>query len=73
MPGAAGRAAVLTNPIPEFAAWTAKKRIEEAKSSGAEAWSPPVPGAKRPLMKLYGANGSNHKVYDIVELVEKAV
>jgi Fe-S oxidoreductase len=58
---------------PEFAAWTAKKRIEEAMSTGAEALVTACPWCESTFNKAIKETGSNLKVYDIVELVAKAI
>ena len=58
---------------PEFARWTAQERINEAEASGAEALVTACPGCERNLSDTIKENGSRLKVYDIVELVEKAI
>jgi Fe-S oxidoreductase len=58
---------------PEFAAWTANKRIEEATSTGAEALVSACPWCESNFNKTLKATGSSLKVYDIVELVAKAI
>jgi Fe-S oxidoreductase len=58
---------------PEFAAWTAKKRIEEAGSTGAEALVTACPWCETTFNKAIKETGGNLKVYDIVELVAKAI
>jgi heterodisulfide reductase subunit D len=58
---------------PEFAKWTAQERIEEAGSSGAEAIVTACPWCEKTFNETIKGNGSNLKVYDIVELVEKAI
>ncbi len=58
---------------PEFAAWTGEKRIEEAISTGAEALVTACPWCEKTFNDAIKASGSNCKVYDIVELVEKAL
>jgi Fe-S oxidoreductase len=58
---------------PEFALWTAKERIEEAESTGAEAIVTACPGCERNFIDaLKGDNSSSLKVYDIVELLGQA-
>ncbi len=54
---------------PDFAAWTARERIKEASSTGAEAIVTACPWCE----KSFKEANSNLKVYDIVELLEKAV
>ncbi len=58
---------------PDFARWTAQKRIEEAVSTGAEAIITACPWCEKTLNEAIKENGSSLKVYDIVELVEKAI
>jgi len=58
---------------PEFAKWTAQERIEEAGSTGAEAIVTACPWCEKTFNETIKGNGSNLKVYDIVELVEKAI
>jgi len=58
---------------PEFAAWTAKERIEEAVSTGAQAIVTACPWCESIFNEAIKENGSNLKVYDVVELLEKAI
>jgi len=58
---------------PDFAVWTAQKRIEEAVSTGAEALVSACPWCEKTLNEAIKASGSSLKVYDIVELVERAI
>jgi Fe-S oxidoreductase len=58
---------------PGFAKWTAQERIEEAGSTGAEAIVTACPWCEQTFNKAIGETGSSLKVYDIVELVEKAI
>jgi Fe-S oxidoreductase len=58
---------------PRFARWTATERIEEADSTGAEAIVTACPWCEKTFNEATKENGSNLKVYDIVELVEKAI
>jgi len=58
---------------PEFAVWTAMERIEEAESTGAEAIVSACPWCEKNLSEAVKESGSSLKVYDIVELVEKAI
>jgi Fe-S oxidoreductase len=57
---------------PEFALWTAKERIREAESTGAEAIVTACPGCEQNLNDAVKENGSRLKVYDVVELLERA-
>jgi Fe-S oxidoreductase len=58
---------------PDFARWTARKRIEEAVSTGAGAIVTACPWCEKTFNEALGESGSTLKVYDIVELVEKAI
>ena len=58
---------------PEFAQWTARERIEEAGSTGAEAIVTACPWCEKTFNEAIMETGSTMKVYDIVELVEKAI
>ena len=58
---------------PEFAVWTARERIEEAESTGAEAIVTACPWCEKTLTEAIKESGSTLKVLDIVELVEKAI
>jgi Fe-S oxidoreductase len=58
---------------PEFAQWTARERIEEAESTGAEALVTACPWCEKTFSEAIEATGSRLKVYDVVELVEKAI
>ena len=58
---------------PGFAQWTAKERIEEAVSTGAEAIVTACPWCEKTFNEAIEATGSGLKVYDIVELVESAL
>ncbi len=67
----AGGGVVDSNP--EFNLWTARKRIEEAVSTGAEAIVSACPWCEKNFAGAIQEAGSSLKVYDIVELVEKAI
>ncbi|MEW6668550.1 MAG: (Fe-S)-binding protein [Thermodesulfobacteriota bacterium] len=58
---------------PGFAQWTAQERIEEAASTGAEAIVTACPWCEKTFDEEIKRTGSSLKVYDIVELVEKAI
>lgn len=67
----AGGGVKETNP--EFARWTAMERIREAESTGAEALVTACPHCVDSFKAAIKGNGSHLKVYDIVELLEKAI
>jgi Fe-S oxidoreductase len=58
---------------PEFAQWTARERIDEAASTGAEAIVTACPWCEKTFNEAIKESSSSLKVYDIVELVEKAL
>jgi len=58
---------------PDFSLWTAGERIEEAKSTGAEALVTACPWCESNFTDAINENGENMKVYDIVELVQQAI
>jgi Fe-S oxidoreductase len=58
---------------PEFSQWTAAERIEEAKTTGAEALVTACSGCERNLADAIAASGANLKVFDIAELVKQAI
>jgi Fe-S oxidoreductase len=58
---------------PDFAKWTAKKRLEEAVSTGAQAIVTACPWCEKTFSEAARESGSSLKIYDIVELVEKAL
>jgi len=58
---------------PDFARWTAQHRIEEAVSTGAEAIVTACPWCEKTFNEAVRASDSSMKVYDIVEIVEKAI
>jgi Fe-S oxidoreductase len=57
---------------PEFAKWTAMERIEEAKTTGAEAIVTACPWCERTFNDAIDGSDSM-KIFDIVELVEQAI
>lgn len=58
---------------PDFAIWTASERIEEAKSTGAEAIVTACPWCERNFRDALERSGDKIKVYDTVELLRQAV
>jgi Fe-S oxidoreductase len=57
---------------PEFAKWTALERIEEAKTTGAEAIVTACPWCEQTFTEATAGN-DGMKIFDIVELVEQAI
>jgi Fe-S oxidoreductase len=58
---------------PDYEQWTARERIKEAETTGAEAIVTACPGCENSFSEAVNANGSSLKVYDIAELLDKAV
>ncbi len=58
---------------PEFSTWTAGERMEEARSTGAEAIVSACPGCERNFIDAVKAGGLEMKVLDIVEIVQQAI
>jgi Fe-S oxidoreductase len=59
--------------FPDFAKWTATERIEEAKSTGAEAIVSACPSCERNFMDAIHSAADRMKVVDVVELVRQAL
>jgi Fe-S oxidoreductase len=58
---------------PEFSGWTAAERIEEAKSTGAEAIVSACGWCERNFIDAVTATGDKLKVFDIIDLVKQAI
>ncbi|MDD5434941.1 MAG: (Fe-S)-binding protein [Nitrospira sp.] len=58
---------------PEFAESTARERIEEAKTTGAEAIVTSCPWCERNFIDSMAGEDGTMKVYDVVELVQQAL
>ena len=58
---------------PDFSNWTATERIEEAKSTGAEALVSACPWCERNFMDAIDTAGDKMKVYDITDLLIQAI
>jgi Fe-S oxidoreductase len=67
----AGGGVKETNP--DFAKWTAKERIEEARSTGAKAMVTACPGCEGNFRNALEEDEGSFKVYDVVELLEQAI
>jgi Fe-S oxidoreductase len=59
--------------FPDFASWIAGERIEEAKTTGAEAVVTCCPSCKEALSKQAKIKGNGMAVYDITELMLRAI
>jgi Fe-S oxidoreductase len=58
---------------PAYEQWTARERIKEAETTGAEAIVTACPGCEKSFSEAVKAHGSSLTVYDIAELLDKAV
>jgi Fe-S oxidoreductase len=58
---------------PEFASWTARERVKEAEATGVEAIVSACPGCEKSLREAVRDLNSRLDVYDVVELVERAI
>ena len=63
----------LKEGYPEFSNWTATERIEEAKSTGAEAIVSACGWCERNFNDAIGAAGDKMKVFDVADLVKQAM
>jgi Fe-S oxidoreductase len=63
----------VIDAYPEFALWAAGERIEEAKSTGAEAMVTACPWCERNFTDAINERGDKIKVYDIVELIQQTI
>ena len=63
----------VIDAYPDMAAYTGTERLREAKAVGAEAIVSACPWCKRNFLDAADESGKDIKVYDIVELVEKAL
>ena len=68
-----GAGAGVQEAYPDFATWTAGERMEEAKSTGAEALVTACPWCERNFNDAIKERGDGIKVYDVVELVQQAI
>jgi len=59
--------------FPDFASWIAGERIAEAKTTGAEAIVTCCPGCKEALNRQAKTNGTGITVYDITEIILRAI
>jgi Fe-S oxidoreductase len=63
----------VIDAYPDLARWTALKRIEEAKATGAEAIVTACPWCVRNFKDALEETGDRIKVYDVLELVQQAI
>ncbi len=67
----AGGGVSVSNP--DFSQWAARERIDEAESTGAEALVTACPWCIKNFNQTIKEKGSRLKVYDVIELLEKAI
>jgi Fe-S oxidoreductase len=63
----------VNESYPDFAKWTAKKRLNEAVSTGAQALVTACPWCEKTFNEAAKESGSSLKIYDIIELVAKSL
>jgi Fe-S oxidoreductase len=63
----------VIDAYPDFAAWTALERIEEARATGAEAMVTACPWCRSNFVDALDQSGEKFKILDIVELVDQAI
>jgi len=68
-----GGGGAVPQAYPEFGAFTAGKRLDEAKTTGAEAIATACPGCEKMLSSAVATDGDPMKVIDVLELVEQAL
>jgi Fe-S oxidoreductase len=68
-----GAGAGVKEAYPDFSSWTAAERLEEAGAAGAEAIVSACPWCERNFMDAATARGDGLKVFDVVDLVSRAL
>jgi len=68
-----GAGGSVSESNPEFSMWTANERIKEAEATGAEAIVTACPWCIKNFRDAVSESGSRLKIFDIVELLEKAI
>jgi len=63
----------VADAYPDFSIWTTTERLNEAKSTGAEALVTACPWCIRSFKDAVKKTGDNLQIYDVVELVTKSV
>lgn len=58
---------------PDFALWTATERLKEAREVGAEALVSACGWCKRNFTDAARETGSQLEIYDIIDLVQRAI
>ena len=73
MPGAVAPGGGVIDAYPDFANWTGVERLREARTVGAQAIVSACPWCKRNFLNAAKESGNNVEVYDLIELVQKAI
>ncbi len=68
-----GAGAGVRERYPDFSSWTAGERIEEAQATGAKAIVSACPWCERNFIDAVNDRGDSMEVYDILDLVQKAL
>jgi Fe-S oxidoreductase len=63
----------VIDAYPDFAIWTGAERLREAKAVGAKAIVSACPWCERNFLDTVKETGEKIEVYDIIELVQKAI
>jgi Fe-S oxidoreductase len=63
----------VIDAYPDFSIWTAAERLREAKAVGAKAIAVACPWCKRNFLDVAKKTGDKIEIYDLIELVQKAV
>ena len=63
----------VIDAYPDFATWTGIERLKEAKAVGAEAIVSTCPWCKRTFLDAAKENGNKMEVFDIIELIQRAL
>jgi Fe-S oxidoreductase len=63
----------VSEAYPEHSLWTAGERIEEAVSTGAEAIVTSCPWCVENFSRVVEQKGENLQVFDIIDLIARAV
>ena len=62
----------VIDAYPDFAVWSALERLEEAKSTGADAMITACPWCKRNFTDALAESENKLEILDIIELLEQA-
>jgi Fe-S oxidoreductase len=68
-----GAGGAVREAYPEFNAWTAGKRVEEAVSTGAAALATACSGCEKNFAEAVASGGIDLKVFDVLELLERSL